>query len=294
MDIPLPQRQLCAARLVALADSLDKQQQQHAPAGRKQQGPGQQQAAAAAQQQQQQPQQEYVAGVAAYVSRLRQSGAAELATAGEGEAAAGEAGEAVASSLEGALARLQARLAAGGAAPREQQRLRALAHLLRLLLLHSLADPGSADASLAADLAAVYSVAIEGEAVPQQAQRGAAGSGGGSEDDEDEEAGGSSDEEMAGAGGDGEAPSPPHWHDTLMDVLLSLLARSAAPLPSAPLRDAVEHVFRAFADDLTATGGWGMAASCPGLLLRGGLRAERGAQWGGCLCASLAPACHRP
>lgn len=249
VDIPLPQRQLCAARLISLADSLDKQQQQqHAPA-RKQQG--QKQEAAQQQQAAQQPQQEYIAGVATYVGRLRQSGAAELATAAEGEAAAAEAAEAAASSLEGALSRLQARLVAGSAVAREQQRLRALAHLLRLLLLHSLADPASADASLAADLAAVYSVAMEGETAPQQAQQAATGGSGGSEESEDDEM-----VETGGAPeGDEGAPGPPHWHDTLMDVLLSLLARNAAPLPSAPLRDAVEHVFRAFADDLTATGG---------------------------------------
>ncbi len=257
VDIPLPQRQLCAARLISLADSLDKQQQQHAPA-RKQQGQ-QQEAAQQSQQAAQQPQQEYIAGVAAYVGRLRQSGAAELATAAEGEAAAAEAAEAAAASLEGALSRLQARLVAGSAVAREQQRLRALAHLLRLLLLHSLADPASADASLAADLAAVYSIAMEGETAPQQAQQAATGGSGGSEESEDDEM-----VETGGAPeGDEGAPGPPHWHDTLMDVLLSLLARNAAPLPSAPLRDAVEHVFRAFADDLTATGGKrGMRLGC--------------------------------
>jgi hypothetical protein len=39
-----------------------------------------------------------------------------------------------------------------------------------------------------------------------------------------------------------------------VDVSLSLLALPTAPLPSAPLRDAVEAVFRAFCDVVTATG----------------------------------------
>jgi len=92
-------------------------------------------------------------------------------------------------------------------------------------------------------------VAIEGQAAPASA-RGAAPGGRQAGD------GSSEDEEMADASEEeeGQQEGPPHWHDTLMDVLLSLLARNAAPLPSVPLRDAVEHVFRAFADDLTPTG----------------------------------------
>lgn len=50
---------------------------------------------------------------------------------------------------------------------------------------------------------------------------------------------------------------PPHWMDVLMDVLLSQLARTSPTLPSAPLREAVEQVFRAFCADLTGTGGRG-------------------------------------
>ena len=135
IDLPLSQRQLCAARLITLADQLDKQQQQ--AAHQQQHTKGGKQAAEQQQAAQQQPQQEYVAGVATFVSKLQQSGAAELATAAEGEEAAAEAAHAAAASLEGTLARLQARLAGGAAGgPTAQQRLRALAHLLRLLLLH--------------------------------------------------------------------------------------------------------------------------------------------------------------
>jgi hypothetical protein len=57
------------------------------------------------------------------------------------------------------------------------------------------------------------------------------------------------------AGGGGEPDQAP-WADRLMDALLGLLARPAAALPTAPLRDAVEAVFRAFAPHLTATGMW--------------------------------------
>ena len=42
--------------------------------------------------------------------------------------------------------------------------------------------------------------------------------------------------------------------DRLVDVLLSLLAKSSPHMPSAPLRDAVEGLFRVFASHLTVTG----------------------------------------
>lgn len=44
------------------------------------------------------------------------------------------------------------------------------------------------------------------------------------------------------------------WQDRLVDVLLSLSAYSSAQLPSVPLREAVEAVFRAFASDISQTG----------------------------------------
>lgn len=44
------------------------------------------------------------------------------------------------------------------------------------------------------------------------------------------------------------------WMDRLVDVLLSLLASVSGSLPSAPLRDAAEGLFRVFADHLTPTG----------------------------------------
>jgi hypothetical protein len=60
----------------------------------------------------------------------------------------------------------------------------------------------------------------------------------------------------AGAPGDdeeGEGAEPP-WQDALLDVQLALLSRPAGALPSAPLRDAVEALFRATCHLLTSTG----------------------------------------
>jgi hypothetical protein len=237
--VPLAQRQLCAARLLTLADSLDKAAAQHGKGG------GAQQQVQQAQQAQQG--QEFLAGVVGYVVQLRGSGAATLATPPPGDERAAAAAADAADALQGVLARLAA--AATGGPPARQQRARALLHLLRLLLLHTLADPASADPGLAADLDAVVAVAVEGRPAPQP---GADKRGGDGERSSSDGVGEGDDD---GSEGGGEAA--PHWHDTLMDVLLSLLARAAAPLPSAPLRDAAEHAFRAFAEDLTATGGCG-------------------------------------
>ena len=53
--------------------------------------------------------------------------------------------------------------------------------------------------------------------------------------------------------GDGEEETTA-WPDALVDVLLALLSKRTAPLPSAPLREAVEAAFRAMAESVTATG----------------------------------------
>lgn len=49
-------------------------------------------------------------------------------------------------------------------------------------------------------------------------------------------------------------PDQAPWPDRLMDLALGLLARPPTWLPSAPLRDAVEALFRAFSPHLTAAG----------------------------------------
>lgn len=44
------------------------------------------------------------------------------------------------------------------------------------------------------------------------------------------------------------------YMDRLVDVVLSLLAYSSAELPSVPLREAIQALFRSFASNLTQTG----------------------------------------
>ena len=56
-----------------------------------------------------------------------------------------------------------------------------------------------------------------------------------------------------GAGGEDDEETTA-WPDAAVDVLLALLSKRTAPLPSAPLREAVEGAFRAMADCVTATG----------------------------------------
>ncbi|KAF8062006.1 pol5 [Scenedesmus sp. PABB004] len=78
--------------------------------------------------------------------------------------------------------------------------------------------------------------------------------------DGDASDGGASDGSDGGSdGSDGE----PAWADVLVDLLLALLSASSSAegggrrgvlVPTAPLREAVEAVFRAFADDVTAQG----------------------------------------
>ena len=66
------------------------------------------------------------------------------------------------------------------------------------------------------------------------------------------QAGGDAGDGAAGEGGEEEEATA--WPDALVDALLALLSKRTAPLPSAPLRDAVEAAFRAMADSVTATG----------------------------------------
>ena len=57
---------------------------------------------------------------------------------------------------------------------------------------------------------------------------------------------------LTGKKGKGADEAP--WMDRLVDVLLSLLASASGHLPSVPLRDAAEGLFRVFATHLTPTG----------------------------------------
>lgn len=65
---------------------------------------------------------------------------------------------------------------------------------------------------------------------------------------------------FADDGDDEEKDEATAWPDALVDALLSLLSKTTAPLPSTPLRDAVEAVFRNMCDSVTATGELGSLA----------------------------------
>jgi DNA polymerase phi len=45
-----------------------------------------------------------------------------------------------------------------------------------------------------------------------------------------------------------------HWADALVDVILAVMSRNESPLPSAPVRDAAQRTFRVFASEVTSTG----------------------------------------
>lgn len=118
-------------------------------------------------------------------------------------------------------------------------RARAMLQLAQLLQLHVLGDPAAApDAGLLMDLRrlAVEAVGAKLTEVESQAVK--------EEEDGSEE---------AGEGEEGEG-APPPWPVLVVDVLLSLLSRPAAPLPSAPLRSACEALWRATCDGLTEEG----------------------------------------
>ncbi|KAK9903496.1 hypothetical protein WJX75_007153 [Coccomyxa subellipsoidea] len=110
------------------------------------------------------------------------------------------------------------------AAPEAAAQQRAFAALSRWLQLYLLGDPEGLDADLAEELTGIHADAF--------AKPGKTGKKkGASEEDK---------------------PAP--WMDRLMDVLLSLLSVPAATLPSAPLRDAVDSLFRSCAAHLTSAG----------------------------------------
>ncbi|KAL3158646.1 hypothetical protein ABBQ32_011390 [Trebouxia sp. C0010 RCD-2024] len=95
------------------------------------------------------------------------------------------------------------------------QQLRAMLGLMRWLQLYILADPAATQPDVAVDLEGVF--------------KGAFSKGKSAADE-------------------------PHWMDVLVDILLSLLGRAGDALPFAPLREACEALFRAFADQVTPQG----------------------------------------
>ncbi|KAL4543898.1 hypothetical protein Ndes2437B_g01704 [Nannochloris sp. 'desiccata'] len=104
-----------------------------------------------------------------------------------------------------------------------------LKHLTILLELHAVGHPATADPTLASDLERVV-----GDVFPKNG--GAPGPAPSAEEGDEE------DEESV------------HWADALVDIILTIFSRNEAPLPSAPLRDAAERLFKTVASHITATG----------------------------------------
>lgn len=103
----------------------------------------------------------------------------------------------------------------------------------------------AADSQAKLKLAGAAAEPSASEAAAASSEDGSEGSDSGSDDDDD----------------DGSA-----WQDVLLDLLLSLLSNSSSEggggrggsvsVPSVPLREACEAVFKAFAEDMTAQGGY--------------------------------------
>lgn len=120
-------------------------------------------------------------------------------------------------------------------------RARAMLQLVQLLQLHVLGDPENApEPGLVMDLRRVAVEAV-GAQLPEVEEQVLS--------QEGEETNGSGEDEKSE-----EDASKPSWSELLVDVLLSLLSRPAAPLPSAPLRGACEALWRSACDGLTAEG----------------------------------------
>ena len=146
-----------------------------------------------------------------------------------------------------------------------------LKRLLRWLQLYSLADPSLLDDGLRFQLTAVVgglqqgppAVGSKRPSAPDNEQpkgkRAKAGQGASAAS---VHSGETADGETADSDGDEEEQGDALWEDQLVDVVLALLSyggpaaegSSLPGLPSAPLRDAVERVFKAHCRVLTAEG----------------------------------------
>lgn len=141
-------RQICAARLIALADSLSKNSPQ-AEGGNRPSAGGE-----PATRQPQLPQPDLLIQVAAYVEELKAAGAAAAYEASP----ASERTFEVLASLRKRLVALTAEL--DDSADRSALRLRSLHQLVCLLELHTLGDPAAADADAMADLTSAVDAAL--------------------------------------------------------------------------------------------------------------------------------------
>jgi hypothetical protein len=104
-----------------------------------------------------------------------------------------------------------------------------LKHLTILLELHAVGHPATADPALASDLTRVVGDVFSDNS-------------------------GAHASTLASEEGEKEVEELVHWADALVDIILSIFSRNEAPLPSAPLRDAAERLFKTFTSHVTATG----------------------------------------
>jgi hypothetical protein len=175
--------------------------------------------------------------------------------------------------------------AADGSSQQQQQvsaagRKRVVLHLVHQLRVQLLSGGLSAEAagSVVDDLevSVLRGLGLNGHSLEQlrasdaQAKLRMAGAAAAASDSEDEQelpAGSSGDGSEDGGSGSDDADDDDAWQDVLLDLLLSLLSNSSsssegggsgskggASVPTVPLREACEAVFKAFAEDMTAQG----------------------------------------
>jgi hypothetical protein len=172
--------------------------------------------------------------------------------------------------------------AAGTHSSQQQQqaaaaaRKRVVLHLVHQLQLQLLSGGLSAETagSLVDDLevSVLRGLGLNGQLLEQlrtadaQAKLKLAGAAEASDSEEAAAAGSDGDSDGSGSDSDDDDDDGSAWQDVLLDLLLSLLSSSSSGeggggrggnvyVPSVPLREACEAVFKAFAEDMTAQGG---------------------------------------
>jgi hypothetical protein len=278
---PLQQvRQHCAARLIMLLHSLhhrsgqQPKQQQQQQDGKEQQGPAgetkkqrkvrlqaeQEQAAAAARQAAWQQQDALTTQLLQLVSAAQQLHGVQ-STADEDVVEMVQQLQGVESSL---LQHVQQQKQQQN---QQQQaaatRCRVVLQLLHQLQLQLLSGGLTAEAAGSVvddlELAVVRGLGLPSSDLGMDKAAAAALRGSSGSDSEEAAADGSDDDSSEGAEGE------PAWQDVLLDLLLALLSNSSSSdaakgggvlVPSAPLREACEAVFRAFAEEMSPQGAW--------------------------------------
>eukprot|EP00201_Polytomella_parva_P002816 CAMPEP_0175083796 /NCGR_PEP_ID=MMETSP0052_2-20121109/27617_1 /TAXON_ID=51329 ORGANISM="Polytomella parva, Strain SAG 63-3" /NCGR_SAMPLE_ID=MMETSP0052_2 /ASSEMBLY_ACC=CAM_ASM_000194 /LENGTH=1483 /DNA_ID=CAMNT_0016355357 /DNA_START=82 /DNA_END=4530 /DNA_ORIENTATION=+ len=148
-----------------------------------------------------------------------------------------------ASSASTAGAAAKAKAAAVAALPScNYPALRALLNVLRLLVLHVLSNPASVDIGLALILRRVADEGLQVPGLPEVESEEE------KEEEQEEEEGKEEEKKKKNA-------SSSFWCDELVDFMMTVLARpGSTKVPIAPLRSAVESLWRATAENVTATG----------------------------------------